>query len=211
MAFITRSQVEDYLNIDIPTALDARLDTWIASAEKWIENYTDRTFEAETFVKKFDGSNKRFLYVDDLLSVSNVWFVANQATADGATRKLSTVDWLTYQEDNANKTPYNKLVLNPDGNHDYFPKGFQNVWIDGSWGYSETAPADVQQACIKLVAGIVKTSKEEGSDIKQFSEGDFSITYGGFDKIAERDISLKEVLLWYKRKDPLNSYRMYRA
>lgn len=208
MAYITRSQVEDYLGVDISTDLDARLDTWISYAQKWIDNYTDRTFESARSVKKFDGAGRHYLYIDDILSVSTIWMVANDATSDSGSKALSSSDFYLYQDSNPNKTPYNRIVLNPNGGYSSFDWGYQNVWIDGAWGYSETAPEDIQMTAVKLVGGVINVGKNEG--IKTFSEGDFSVTYSDFDRLSSMDVSIKEVLGYYKKKSPLITGKMLR-
>lgn len=206
--YTTENDIENYLLTTIDTTFSSQITSWISAVQKWIDNYTDRTFEATTALKKFDGNGKHYLLVDDLLSITSCWMTENSSTADGNTDTLSTTDYFLYRNDDPNKTPYNKILLNPDGDFQVFDWGKQNIWINGSWGYSSTVPEDIKMVATKLVASILKVGKDDG--IRSYSEGDLSITYQSFQNILNSDLSVKQILDYYKKKERLTGFLVNR-
>jgi hypothetical protein len=196
MAYCTKTDVENYLQVGIDSSLDDQITAWIASVTAWINRYTGRNFEASTQIKKYDGKGRNYLYVDDLLSLSAVWFVSNDATSDAGSLSIPTTDFHLYQDDDPNKTPYNKLSLRPLVSRSEFPYGHQNVWVHGSFGYAAAVPADIKLVAAKLVASIVNVGKND--QVGQYTEGDLSVSYVTFDKLINQDVGVKEVLNWYK-------------
>jgi len=85
MAYTSETEIENYLLTTIDSSFSTQVSTWISAVQKWIDNYTGRTFEAATLTKKFDGNNDDDLIVSDLLSVDTIWFTANDSTADAGT------------------------------------------------------------------------------------------------------------------------------
>lgn len=208
MAYTTETEIENYLLTTIDSSFSSQVSSWISMAQKWIDNYTDRTFEASTETKKYDGNGRYYLYVDDLLSVTTIWMVANDSTGDANTETLAATDFYLYQEDNPNKTPYNRIVLNPNGDYQSFELGNQNIWVKGSFGYSAAAPEDIQMVATKLVAGIIETGKNGG--ISSFTEGDYTVNYTQFERLANQNLSVKQILDWYKRKPLITTHKMLR-
>ncbi len=196
MAYCTKTDVENYLQVGIDSTLDTQITAWIEAATAWINRYTGRNFEAASGLKKYDGRGRRYLYVDDFLSISKVYFVSNDATADAGSEEISTTEFHLYQDDDSNKTPYNKLQLITGSTRGVFPMGEQNIWIEGSFGYSASVPADLKLVATKLVASIVKVGKDDG--IGQYTEGDLSVSYISFDKLINQDLGVTEILKWYK-------------
>lgn len=205
--YTTIISIENYLLTEIDSSFNAQVESWIEAAEEWIENYTDREFIATDQTKKYDGNGKTTLMIDDVLSIDTVWFVENDSTADAQTETLST--YYLYQNDDPNKTPYNKIVTSPDGPKNVFEWGLQNIWIKGSFGYSTSVPADIQMITTKLVASMVRTGKEEG--ISQYTEADLSVTYRNFDKVVNNDVGVKKVLDWYRKKNRITGFNVIRT
>lgn len=210
MAYCTKTDIENYLQIGIDDSLDSQITAWIASATAWINRYTDRQFEAAAAIRKYDGNGKDSLVVDDFLSLSAIWFVSNDATSDNNSRQQTVSSFLKYQNSDPNKTPYNKLVISPYASSTIeFPIGYQNVWVHGVFGYTAEVPADISLVCTKLVASVVKVGKDDG--MAQFAEADLSISYISFDKLVNMDVGVKEVLDWYKKKMRLTGFRTIRV
>lgn len=211
--YCSKTDLENYLNTTITISggdVTAQVNSWISSVSKWIDNYTDRSFEEVNAVRKYDGNGKDHLDIDDLLSVDKIWFVSNDSTGDAQTYELATTDYYLYHNSNPNKTPYNLIKLNPNGDYRTFPAwALQNIWIKGDWGYSVTAPDDIKMVAVKLVAAIARLGKD-GGDIKAFSEGDLSITYNDFEKTINSDLSVKSILDFYKRKPQLIGFKAIR-
>lgn len=196
MAYCTKTDVENYLQVGIDSSLDTQVTAWIAAATAWINRYTGRSFEASTLIKKYDGLGRNYLMVDDLLSVSALWFVSNDATSDGGSQLVSSSQYHLYQDDDPNKTPYNKLQLIPVNSYGVFPYGAQNIYVHGSFGYAASCPADITVIATKLVASIVNVGKND--QVGQYAEADLSISYISFDKLINMDLGVKEILDWYK-------------
>lgn len=208
MAYTDKLSIENYLLTTIDSSFSTQVTSWISAAQRWIDNYTDRTFEATTLTKKFDGNNDDDLNVQDLLSVDTIWFTANDSTSDAGTRTLSTTDYYLYRNDDPNPVnqPYNRIELNRYGGYATFPYGQQNIWIKGSWGYSTTAPADIQMVATKLVASIINVGKD--GNVKSFSEGDYQVTFGN---LLNSDLQIKQVLNFYKRPAQMGGFNISRS
>jgi len=204
--YTTKSQIEDYLGIEISEELDARVGVWIKQVSKYIDNYTGREFGSEKLLKKYDGNDDCYIDIDDIETIDKLWFVTYDSTADAGTREIPNSYFYLYQNDDPNKKPYNKIVLN-GRNAFYFPEGNQNIWVLGDFGY-ESVPEDLQLACTKLVASFMKTGIDGGNIVNTFTEGDLSISYGSFDKALSRDISTQLVLDYYKRKHKIESIKI---
>lgn len=209
MSYTTKQQVENYLQIDISTDLDTQVASWISMAEKYIDNYTNRIFESVSELKKYEGNDEDEMWVDDLLSVTNIWMVENDATSDAGTKQLDTTDYHLKQGDDANKTPYNKIQLNENGNYNFFRAGQLNIWIQGVWGYSATVPDDIKMIATKLVASIINLGKD--GKVKSFSEHDYSVTYNDFGKLLENDIGIKMTLEMYRRRQAIKGFDITKA
>jgi len=203
--YTTKSQIENYLQIDISNDLDSQVDSWIGMASKYIDNYTDRSFEASVETKKYAGGDTK-IWIDDLLSVANVFMVENDATGDSGTTELSTTDYYLKQGDDANRTPYNKIEISENGDYNYFESGQLNIWINGSWGFTETVPADIKMIATKLVASVVKIGKD--GNVKSFSEHDYSVSYGDFENVLNNDIGVTKVLDYYKRAKKFDGFEL---
>ena len=140
MAYCTKTDVENYLQVGISATLDTQISAWITAVETWIKRYTDRDFEASSMIKKYDGKERNYLLIDDFTSLENVFFTANDSTADAGSREVATTEFLTYQDDDPNKTPYNKIVLKPFNEYGTFPFGAQNIVVEAIFGFATTVP-----------------------------------------------------------------------
>lgn len=209
MAYCTKTDVENYLQVGIDSSLDTQITAWISAVENYINRYTDRNFEASTMIKKYDGKGRNYLNVDDLLSISSVWFVSNDSTADGGSQQISTSSIYLYQNSDPNKTPYNKLQLAPTSTRLVFPYGHQNIYVHGSFGYSSSVPAEIKVVATKLVASLVNVGKNDG--VAQYSEADLSISYISFERLINMDLGVKEILDWYKKQDSFGSFKAIRV
>lgn len=210
MAYCTQTDIENYLQVGIDSSLDSQVSAWIASVTAWINRYTDRNFEATAAVRKYDGKGRDYLIVDDLLSVSAIWFVSHDSTSHANSESQTVTDFLLYQNDDPNKTPYNKLVVSPfSSSRLVFPLGVQNIWVNGSFGYTAAVPDDIKMVAVKLVASIIKVGKDDG--ISQYTEADLSVSFTSFDKLLSTDLSVKEILDWYKKKTRFTGFNAIRT
>ncbi|MHC1728067.1 MAG: hypothetical protein AB9866_19035 [Syntrophobacteraceae bacterium] len=192
--YTTQGEVENYTLTTIDPSFTSQVEAWITAVTEYIDSYTDRTFIGVDATKKYDGNGKYIMYVDDLLELDTL-------TIDG----VEITDYYLYHNEDANKTPKNKIVLDED----LFTSGRQNIEIEGTWGYSAAAPGDIKVVATKLVASIIKPGKDDG--VQSFSEGDMSVTYKSFDSVLRSDISVKETLDRYKRPQSLTSVSISRV
>jgi hypothetical protein len=70
--------------------------------------------------------------------------------------------------------PYTKIQLIGG----YFPKlPPLGIYVKGRWGYSEEAPADIENVATVLVAGIINYSWNAEGEIASESIGQYSVSY----------------------------------
>ena len=130
---------------------NALITALITRAQKYIESYTGRTFEASTnTTRRFtigEDTDGRLLYLDnDLCSIDAI--VTN---ADGASQTtLTASEYVTHPR---NITPYYAIELLPSGNKswEYTDDPQMGITVSGKWAYSTSAPDDIKHACVRLV------------------------------------------------------------
>ena len=161
MAYTDASTLKQYLGITTSTD-DALLTSLIARAQKAIDTYTQRTFEAASdTTKRFDClppyvSGYELTWVPLGLDLCQITSVTN---GNGVT--VTASQYVTMP---INTTPYHGLRLkqNSGVTWDYTDDWEASITIVGRWAYSITAPADVVQACIRLAAYYYK-QKDAGT------------------------------------------------
>ena len=143
MAYATLAQLTTYLGIASDDD-DALLDACLNRVTEAIDAYCDRFFEAATQTRHYqsDAVDGDVLYLDeDLLSVTTL----TNGDDDG-TAITSDSYWLMPR----NRTPYDRIVLKSDTSWEFGTDG--EIAVAGTWGYSTTPPADVEQACLRWAA-----------------------------------------------------------
>lgn len=155
MGYISSSEAKQYLGITTSTD-DALIDTLIERAEKIIEAYTGREFEASTATKYFDTDNVegRWLYLwgYDLLTITKL------TNGDGV-----EITSGQYRLEPRNETPKWAIRLNEDYTWE-FNDSDDEISIAGTWGYSATPPYDIAHACARLTAFLYR-QKDTSADI----------------------------------------------
>lgn len=155
MSYTTSSQVNQYLGITTATD-NALIDSLISRAEKIIESYTGREFEAKTATKYFNSDNieGRWLYLwgYDLLTVTKL------TNGDGV-----EITSLQFRLEPRNTNPKWAIRLNEDYSWE-FDDSDDEISVAGTWGYSTEAPADIEHACVRLAAFLYR-QKDTSADI----------------------------------------------
>jgi len=155
MAYTESTYVKAYLGIDTNDD-DALIDSLIERAQKIIESYTGRVFEAETETKYFYTQNieGRWLYLwgYDLMTVTTL------TNGDG-----TEITSGQYRLEPRNTTPKYAIRLNEDYTWE-FDDSDDEVSIAGTWGYTTTAPHDIKHACIRLTAFLYR-QKDTSADV----------------------------------------------
>jgi len=134
----------------------------ISAAEAFLNRQTGRTYgdAAETKTRKFDGSGTPSLNIDPCLAVTQVRSMSLGTTVY---TYLST-DWALYPPNSLPKLELRRVsdaggtirdyltaFATPD--HIYvWPRGQQNIEVDGTWGDASSAPLDYKEAVIVLAA-----------------------------------------------------------
>lgn len=165
--YTSKTQVENYLLIDIDASFDTQVSEWIEQVENHIDRLTGRNFIAvpeasEGDEQVFDGNGKTEMIIPDAVEISSI-------EIDGSA--VTTGEWYEYP---ANETPKNRIKLK----YDSFTAGNQNVAITATWGYSTAVPADITFAATVLVAGIVNASYNGEGEISQVTIGRYTVAYG---------------------------------
>lgn len=181
MAYCNNTDVKTYLEIEKADD-DTLLTSLIARAQAAIDSYCHRTFEAENdTTRNFDALEDvdgDTLYLDeDLCGITTV------TNGDSDSTVVTSSQYVTQPR---NSTPYYAIKIRSDANvtweYDDYHEGA--ISIAGKWAYSETAPADVVQACVRLAAWMYKQRDSAGHDADKVvrSEAGFILTPGSLPK-----------------------------
>jgi uncharacterized phiE125 gp8 family phage protein len=153
MSYCSVADVKNYLGISKPDD-DALLADLIAEAQKAIDNYTGRTFEASSDTTRYfdvdvdvDGA---ILYFDgDLCAVTTC--TTNADASGGGTSLTKDTHYIAQPR---NITPWYgfKMLSSSDYDWDYTDDAEMGIEIVGRWAYSSSAPDDIKHACKRLAA-----------------------------------------------------------
>ncbi len=184
MAYATLSELKRELGTDL-TDDDGLLSHYLGAAQAFIDKYTQFTFEASadterTFdaVRDVDGA---YLWLDeDLCAVTSV------TNGDG-----TTVTAGQYVTDPRNKTPYFRLKLLSSSGvaWTYTTDPEDAISITGRWAYSETAPADITQATIRLAAHMYRQKDSSTFETTAYPDAGIIETPTGIPKNVQVIIS----------------------
>lgn len=193
MAYVTLAQLKTYRGIAVTgTGDDVILQDCITRAQSKIETYTGRVFETATTASThyFDAirdvsDDKRTLYLDeDLHSITTV------INGDS-----ETVNDTAYVPIPRHVTPYYALRMKSNASTlwTYEDAEEDAIQVGGRWGYSGSAPADIQQATLRLANYMYLQKDATNFDVISYPEAGMMIVPGGI----PRDV--KETLDEYRR------------
>jgi len=164
MAYCSVTDVKQYLGTS-GTGDNELIETLINSAQSDIDEFTQRTFEASTNTTRyFDAvrdTDGLWLFLDeDLVSINTITNNADAASPE----MISASEYITNPR---NQTPYFaiKLLSSSDKYWDYTDDSEMGIEISGKWAYSETAPNDIKQACIRLAAFMYRQKDAQVFDV----------------------------------------------
>ena len=146
------------------TTDDAELDELLTGVSRWIERYCNRVFNlSASEARDFDGSGERWLYVDDVVSIT---VVAVDEVLDDAYSKSVTASNVVGRPRNADNIgePYTALWLSDRSvNTELYswPQGEGNIRVTGVYGWPDAPPNSVREACA-LIAHEVRDLQESG-------------------------------------------------
>jgi len=150
-SYCSITEVKSALEITATTDDDVILKISEA-ATKAIDNYTNRSFQAETATKYFDGHIP--LWVDDLLDITTI---KTDEDGDGTFENTLTVttDYLLYP---LNKYPKTKIELSVSPTYGGFGVSKKGCEIAGLWGYGDGISRTPYISATTLSAAIVSTT-----------------------------------------------------
>jgi hypothetical protein len=183
MAYVTLAEYRAYMKAlteGIEAAPLAADDTFVtgllSSAQQFIEDWTNRRFEAATATRYFDSrsvaySDPQKLFMDDdLLTVTTL------TNGDG-----TVLDSSAYYLETYNLTPKHAIRLKTNYSWTFDTDG--RVSVAGTWGYSATANRDVKRITCKL-AWLEQQ--------RRFSTGEVTVIDGGsftYEAAVPKDIA----------------------
>ncbi len=177
MGYATLSEIKDYLGIS-SSADDGLLGDMLERAQGIIEAATGRVFEAASnTTRSFDALADvvgGVLYLDeDLAAVTTI------TNGDEGATTISSNQYVTEPR---NQTPYYAIRLLDSSNLSWqFTDDPEDaISISGKWAYSESAPADIVQATLRLAAFLYR-QKESNADVDrtmQLADGSIVLPSG---------------------------------
>jgi hypothetical protein len=170
MAYITLAEYKSYIGtltqgqpVAYSSVDDAALQVFIDEAQAFIENATERRFEASTETRYFTSEAIPFnqpytLFVgDDLLTVTTL--------TNGDGNAISDTNYWLYPY---NQTPKYAVQLKTTTSWTFSDNG--RVSVAGTWGYSATASNNVK-GMTKRVAWWVQQKRMALGEVAQFDGG----------------------------------------
>lgn len=153
MAYCSVTELKQYLGITVTTD-DVLLQAMISRAQAAIEAHCGRRFEAQTKTRYYesDAVDGDYLYLDDdLISITTLTNGDSSATTIA-----STEYWLWPRNDGP---PYYAIRLESESDDYWQVDTDYMISVAGEWGWSETAPEDIKQACLRW-ASYLYTQKD---------------------------------------------------
>lgn len=193
--YTTKAKVQEYLNKTISITLEDIL----YSVEKFIDNYTDRNFKAdsEASARVYNGNGQQNLKIDDCVEVTKVEVGSNvygdsfsEISDSGADRY-----YLMPANYSADNVPIDMIHLR----NRYWSEGFQNHQITAKWGYSSSAPKDIILAATILAAAIYESGRSGAvGGVKTEKIGEYSVTFKDDRELADFNKAV-QILDRYKK------------
>lgn len=153
MSYCSVADVKNYLGVS-EAGDDALLADLIADAQKAIDNYTGRTFEASSDTTRYfdvdvDVDGATLYFDDDLCAITTC-----KTNADASGGGTSLTQDTHYISQPRNITPWYgfKMLSSSDYDWDYTDDSEMGIEITGRWAYSTGAPNDIKHACRRLAS-----------------------------------------------------------
>lgn len=164
MAYLTNTDLKTYLNVTGSTD-DTLLTTLIAAAQKAVENYARRVFEAASdsdryFTVGVDTDGSTLMLDRDLCAITKVY-----VCADGASPvQFAASDYYTRPR---NQAPYYEIVIASTSSQywRYSSTPVGAIKVTGKWAYSTSAPADIVHATKRLAGYIYRQRDAQVFDV----------------------------------------------
>lgn len=157
MAYASLTDLKAYLGISVSEESDdALLTDLLSRAEKIIDGRTGRKFEAATETRYFSSDDTDGPYLNlwnaDLLTVTKL--------TNGDGNEITSANYKLLPR---NSSPKWLIQLHEDQAWN-FDDSDSEITVAGTWGYSATAPADIEHATIRLAAFMYR-QKDTSADV----------------------------------------------
>lgn len=216
MAYVTKTEVKQYGGITWTSGNDSFVDTLIAAAQNFIEQYCGdkrfgkRVFEApdsdSDVTRYFDGNDRERLQIGDLRSITSL-------TVDGTALTENTDYYLRPYNITEGEEPYTVIELvqpetsfsnqNPRSGNAIpyvFERLQRSVVVVGKFRYSDSAPSAVKVAMMKIIVGFIKENIGDNDlrEVTQETLGEYSVSYAKLKDVADR-VGATPMLETFKR------------
>lgn len=175
MNIITLAEYKTFDDLPSPNSNNSQIDSAIDNATSIIEEQTGRTFELSDNPSPIDvtetinGNGTKRLYVrqSPIVEVS----------------KIEYYDGVSWQEVTTIEAP---RTIKPGSNIIYFTdgfkffKGYENWRLTYTYGYSNSLPNDLKQACYKIAKWIIDESNRQG--MRTQADGEQNFEYFAYSK-----------------------------
>lgn len=169
MSLCALADVQAYTG-NASAALVSLIETLIGNASTMIESVCARTFEAATYTETRNGNGAPMLFLRQgpIVSVASLSIdgIAIPAATTPTSYGYVFDDRRLYLRGNAGISA--RVTGTPGGYPIGFSRGVQNIAVEYSAGYA-TIPADLNQACVELVADML--AKRDRIDLKSQTLG----------------------------------------
>jgi hypothetical protein len=165
MSYASVSELKSRLNI---TSTDASRDSVMTAllnaAEEAINGLCNRPHgfiaDAIASARYYHGSGSECQRIDECTEITTVSIKSGTTYTDMTTPTTYFTgdgDWVpaTGSLDNPeyNRTPYTMLLIDSGGSYGHFPKStLPNIKVTARWGYADSVPAHVKEACVVLAS-----------------------------------------------------------
>jgi len=195
MAYTTIQEIKKRLS-NITVSNDVIQD-YVSEAKEWIDTTTKTTFEESALSTKIytPRMRDRIIVIDYATEVTKVEILTNRSQEGDTWQELLPV---TYRLTPENTTPKSHIEFTASIGYPIYFEGLNaSVRVTAKWGYSVSAPVQIQRIATTYV---VEQLRQDGyADVRVKSEklGDASFTYdsASSDKIISK---LEKQLLQYK-------------
>jgi hypothetical protein len=194
MNYCEISDIEAYTLKEIDPSFEPQVTKWIGSVSRLMDTMANRVLVAPVVgsgedyeTKYYDGDDEPYCLIHDCqeivsVSIGDVWGENLVETDNFVVRPRIA--------------PHSNVILKGD----IFPKGVQNIAIEGRFGLFNAIPDDIRQACVVIVSGIVNNQVKGGQMTKQESIGNYSVTYSDEKQFDDFETAL-DIIKSYKKYD----------
>jgi hypothetical protein len=193
MSYTDKNQINDYLGIVLPSALETQLNKWITAVQQWIDNYVGFTFEGGAVAshRYFDGSGDKELLIDTHFSISSI-SIFDEDGNDTIDLDLSYI--IQYPINSVAKDRL--VIISSNAGISRWPNRKYCIDVEAIWGWYETAPEEIKLCATKLMASLLSV-RLKGGEAQSESLGDYSITYTDIDEKA-KELGITNILDQYR-------------